>query len=66
MPMQVEGGGKGLALGVGGQRHASAALPPEERLGTYCTGGWLGLAAGLHGHGKSRPHRDWNPGTSSP
>jgi hypothetical protein len=26
-------------MGVGGQRHATAALPPEGP-GTRCTGGW--------------------------
>jgi hypothetical protein len=35
--------------GVDGQRHAPAALPPGERPGTNCTGGWLGPRAGLEG-----------------
>ena len=39
--------------GVGGQRHALAALPPGKRPGI---GGCVGLRAGLDGHGKSRPH----------
>jgi hypothetical protein len=26
---------------VGGQRHAPAALLPEKRPGTHCTGGWV-------------------------
>jgi hypothetical protein len=35
-------------MGVSGQRHALAALCPGERtLGTHCTGGWVGLRAGL-------------------
>ena len=38
----------------------SAARPgislPRERLGTRCTGGWVGIRAGLEG-GKSLPHR---------
>jgi hypothetical protein len=35
-------------MAVGGQRHAHAALYPGERTtGTHCTGGWLGLKAGL-------------------
>jgi hypothetical protein len=35
-------------MGVSGQRHAPAALYPRERtLGTHCTGGWVGLRAGL-------------------
>jgi hypothetical protein len=35
-------------MGVSGQRHAQAALCPGERTsGTHCTGGWVGLRAGL-------------------
>jgi hypothetical protein len=35
-------------MGVNGQRHAPAALCAGERtLGTHCTGGWVGLRAGL-------------------
>jgi hypothetical protein len=35
-------------MGVSGQRHAPAALCPEERTpGTHCTGGWVGPRAGL-------------------
>jgi hypothetical protein len=35
-------------MGVSGQCHASAALYPWERTsGTDCTGGWVGLRAGL-------------------
>jgi hypothetical protein len=52
-------------MGVGGQRHAPAALPPE-RPGTHYVGGWLGLRAGLDGCGNSRPHRDSNPGPFNP
>ena len=33
-------------MGVGGQRHAPAALPGP---GTHCTGGWVGPTAGLNG-----------------
>jgi hypothetical protein len=34
--------------GVSGQRHAPAVLCPGERTpGTHCTGGWVGLRAGL-------------------
>jgi len=29
-------------MGVGGQRPAPAALAPEKRPGTHCTGGWVG------------------------
>jgi hypothetical protein len=28
-------------MGVGGKRHAPAALPPGKRLDTHCTGGWV-------------------------
>ena len=38
-----------------GQRHAPAALCPRERPGTHCTGGWMGLRAGLDWCGKSLP-----------
>ena len=30
-----------LLDGVGGQRHAPAALPPVKTTGTQCTGGWV-------------------------
>jgi hypothetical protein len=53
-------------MGVGGQHHALAALHPGKRPGTHCTGGWVGLTAGVDGYGKSRPHRDSIPGLSSP
>jgi hypothetical protein len=45
-------------IGVDGQGHASAALPPVKRPGTHCIGGWVGPRAGLDGCGKSRPQRD--------
>ena len=41
-------------------------LYPEKRPGTHCTGGLVGLGAGLDGHGKSLPHRVSIPGPSSP
>jgi len=44
----------GASWGVGGQCHASAALPPGKRPGT----GWVGPRAGLDGCGKS--HRYWD------
>ena len=53
-------------MGVGGQRHAPAALP-LERHGTHCMGGWVVPRAGLDGCGKSRPpHQNSIPGPSSP
>jgi hypothetical protein len=35
-------------MGVGGQLHAPAALPPGMT-GTQCTGDWVGPRAGLEG-----------------
>ena len=52
-------------MGVGGQRHAPAALPPGKRTGTHFIGGWVGPSAGLDGCGKSRPCRDSIPGLYS-
>jgi hypothetical protein len=49
--------------GVGGQRHAPAALPPPH---THCIGSWVGPRGGLGGWGKRRLHRDSIPGPSSP
>jgi hypothetical protein len=53
-------------MGMGGQNHAPAALPPGKRAGTHFTGGCVGPRAGLDVCGKSRPHRDSIPGPSSP
>jgi hypothetical protein len=53
-------------MGVGGQGHAPAALPPRKRPGAHCIEGWVDPRAGLDGCGKSRPHRDSIPGPSSP
>jgi len=33
-------------MGVGGQRHAPAALPVRKRPGTHCTGGWVVYSEG--------------------
>jgi len=41
--------------GVGGQRHASTALPPSRRPGTHCTECLVGPRAGVDECGKSRP-----------
>ena len=38
-----------------GQRHAPAALYPQERPSTHCTGGWVGPRTGLDRCRKSRP-----------
>jgi hypothetical protein len=42
-------------MGVGGQRHVTAALVLGKRPGTNSTGGWMGPRAGMDGCGKSRP-----------
>ena len=49
-------------MGLGGQRHAPAALPPEKTRYPFM-GGWVGPKAGLDGCGKSRPRRDSIPGS---
>jgi hypothetical protein len=53
-------------MGVGGQRHTTRSLYPLGRPITQCIGGWVGPRTGLDGCGKSRPHRDLIPGSSSP
>ena len=53
-------------MGMGGQRHAPAALPPGKRPGTHCIGGWVGPRAGLDGCGKSRPPPGFDPRTVQP
>ena len=50
-------------MGVGGQRQAPAALTPGNRLGTHCTGDWVGPTAGLDGCRKSRPTPGFDPRT---
>jgi hypothetical protein len=68
-------GSRGIALlfydqwhykGVRGQRHAPAALYPQKRPGTNCTGGWVGPRAGLDRCGKSRPPPGFDPQTVQP
>jgi hypothetical protein len=48
-------------MGVGGQRHAPAALPPEKRPGVRFLGSWVEPTVCQDGCGKSRP-----TGTRSP
>ena len=55
-----------LLDGVGGHRHAPAALPPGKETGILCIGGWVDPRAGMDRYGKSRPRRDSIPGPSSP
>jgi len=49
-----------------GQRHAPAAPYPRQRPGTHCTGGWVGLRAGLDWCGKSRPPPGFDHRTVQP
>ena len=49
-----------------GQRHVPAALYPQERPGTHCTGGWVGPRAGLDRCGKSRPRPGFDPRAVQP
>ena len=63
--MRVVAPGKKIE-GVRYQRHAPAAAYPRERHGTHCTGGWVGLRAGLDRCGKSRPSPGFDPRTTNP
>ena len=40
-------------MGVGGEHHATYALPPGKRPVSDCTGGWVGPTVGLNGCEKS-------------
>jgi len=40
---------------VKGSPLAPALLTPQERTGILCTGGWVGLGAGLDGYEKTSP-----------
>jgi len=53
-------------MGLGGQRHAPAALPPGKIPGTHFVGGRVGSRAGLDGCGKSRPPPGFDPLTVRP
>jgi hypothetical protein len=53
-------------MGEGGQLHAPAALPPGNRPGTHCIGGWVGPRAGLDGCEISRPPPGFDPRTVQP
>jgi hypothetical protein len=53
-------------MGVGGQLHAPAVLPPGNRPVTHCIGGWVGPRAGLDGCEKSHPSPGFNPRTVQP
>jgi len=49
-----------------GQRRAPAAPYPRERPSNHCTGGWVGLRAGLDRCGKSHPTRIRSPDRPNP
>ena len=53
-------------MGVGGQRHAPAALPLGKRPSTHCIGGWVGPRAGLDGLRKISPPPGFDPWTVQP
>ena len=53
-------------MGVGGQCHALAALPPGKRLSTYCIGGWVGPRASLDRCSKSHPPLGFDSWTFQP
>ena len=53
-------------MGMGGQRHAPAALPRGKRTGIYCTGSWVGPRASLDRWGKSRPLPGFDSRTVQP
>lgn len=40
-------------MGVGNEHHALNTLPLVKRLGTHCTGTWVGPRAGLDRRGKT-------------
>ena len=48
-------------MGVGGQGHNPAALPPGKN-GTHCIGGWVGLGPVWTGAEIFAPHRNSIPG----
>ena len=50
-------------MGVGGQRHAPAALPPRKKPGTHCTEGRVVPKDGLDGRVKSRLLLAFDPWT---
>jgi hypothetical protein len=73
-PEQVQRVDRGIALpfrNLGSRKgcvlsNTTRPLYPLERPDTHCTGGWVGLRAGLDVCDKPRPHRDSIPGPSIP
>ena len=45
-------------MGMDGQNHALAAVPPGMKSGTHCIAGWVGPSASLNGCEKSPPGFD--------
>jgi hypothetical protein len=73
--MKAQTGRRGIPLlfrqrrrcvAVGGQRRASAALPPGKRPGIHCTGGWVGPRVGVDGCGKCHHLPGFDPQTVQP
>jgi hypothetical protein len=66
--------GRGIAvlfLDLGARRGWVVSITPQplyprERPGTHCTGGWVGLRAGLDAWEKSRPPPGFDPRTVQP
>jgi hypothetical protein len=50
-------------MGMGGQIHPLAALPPGNRPGTHCIGRWIGPRAGLDDCEKYHPPPGFDPRT---
>ena len=50
-------------MGLGGQGHAPAALPPGKRCVTHCIGGWVDPKPGLDGCLKSCLPTEFDPRT---
>ena len=42
-------------MGVGGQCHVPAALPPGKKPGVHCIGGWVSPRVGLDAFGNLAP-----------
>jgi hypothetical protein len=57
-----------LTSALGGVKVKGTLWPlyPRERPGTHCTGGWVGLRAGLNGCGKSCHSSVFDPRTVQP
>ena len=53
-------------MGVGGQSHFLAALPPGKTAGSHRAGGLMGHKVGVDGCGKSRPPPEFVPPTVQP